>query len=99
MKFWRHTWNKRSRDKLVHNKLKASLSAEKLDNQLFVRYNFKTILKITEDVEIANNIEVLPFDDSDLIMMIKEVSTVISTYIIHYCIQQQQDAAHHTARF
>ena len=54
-----------SRHKLVHNNLRASFSAKKLDEQLFVRYNFKTILNIAQDVGIENDVEVLPFDNCD----------------------------------
>ncbi len=54
----------------MHNNLRASLSAEKLDDQLFVRCNFKAILKIANYAEIANEIEVLPFEaDDDYIML------------------------------
>ena len=41
------------RYRLVHNNLRASLSAEKQGNQLFVRYKFKTILKNANYAEIA----------------------------------------------
>ena len=52
--------------KLVHINLNASLSAEKLDDQLFVRYNLKkNTLKNAYDVEIANDVAILSFDDCD----------------------------------
>ena len=54
-----------SRHRLVQNNLRESLSAEKLDDQLFVRYNFKETLKIANYVEIADDIEVLPFEIDD----------------------------------
>ena len=35
-----------SRHKLFHNTLRASLANEKLDDQLYIRYNFDKIMKI-----------------------------------------------------
>ena len=54
-----------SRHGLVHKILRASLSAETLDDQLHVTYNFKAILKIAKDFDIANDTEVLPFEADD----------------------------------
>ncbi len=49
----------------MHNNLRASLNAEKLEDQLCVPYNFNTILKIANYAEIANGIEVSPFEVDD----------------------------------
>ena len=50
-----------SRHKLVHSQLRASLSAERLNDTLFVRYNFEKILKISrndkEPVEVQAEIQ------------------------------------------
>ena len=40
-----------SRHKLVHSRLRANLRAERLNDTLFVRYNFETILKISQSVQ------------------------------------------------
>ena len=37
-----------SRHKLVHSRLRASLGVEKLDETLFIRYNFEVILKVSQ---------------------------------------------------
>ena len=54
-----------SRHELVNNNLAESWSAEKLDDQLSVRSNFKTVLKTVKDVQFANYVQVLLFDDCD----------------------------------
>ena len=38
-----------SRHRLVHTRLRANLEAESMDNQLFIRYNFETIMKWLKD--------------------------------------------------
>ena len=37
-----------SRHKLVHSRLRAGLGVEKLDETLFIRYNFEVILKVSQ---------------------------------------------------
>ena len=50
-----------SRHKLVHSRLRASLGVEKLDETLFIRYNFEVILKASEKdkkpIELEKEIE------------------------------------------
>lgn len=49
-----------SRHKIVHNRLRANLSTERLEDQLFIRYNFERILglaqSMTEPDEICEEI-------------------------------------------
>ena len=40
-----------SRHKLVHSRLRANLSAKRLNDTLFVRYIFETSLKISQSVQ------------------------------------------------
>ena len=40
-----------SHHKLVHSWLRANLSAERLNDTLFVQYNFETILKNSQSVQ------------------------------------------------
>ena len=50
-----------SRHKLVHSRLRASLGVEKLDETLFIRYNFEVILKVSQKdkkpIELEKEIE------------------------------------------
>ncbi len=50
-----------SRRKLVHSRLRANLAAERLDEILFIRYNFEAIMKLPSLVQeigtIAEEIE------------------------------------------
>ena len=43
-----------NRHKLFHNKLRASLGNEKLDDQLYIRYNFEKIMKIAAREQSSN---------------------------------------------
>ena len=68
-------------------------------NSKFVHYNLKSFSKISNGVEIANDIETVPFEDQ--IMMNKDVSTLFffTLYFIYCCIQHWQHAAQHKATF
>ena len=46
-----------SKHKLFHSKLRASLSDGKLNDQLFVRYNFAKVLKIAETSNLVQQVE------------------------------------------
>ena len=51
-----------SRHKLFHNKLRASLANEKLDDQLYIRYNFGKIMKIAareQSTDVNLEIEII----------------------------------------
>ena len=49
--------------KRVHTNLRASLKVEKLDDQLFNRYNFENILKISKElVQVEDDIIDLGYD-------------------------------------
>ena len=55
-----------SRHKLVHNRLRATLQESTMDNQLFIRYNFETILDVAQRevivLESENEMTLEPID-------------------------------------
>ena len=51
-----------SKHKRVHSNLRASLKAEKLDDQFFIRYNFENILKISKELVQVDDIINLGYD-------------------------------------
>ena len=52
-----------SKHKRVHTNLRASLKAEKLADQFFIRYNFENILKISKKlVQVEDDIIDLGYD-------------------------------------
>ena len=56
-----------SKHKIVHSNLRANLKADKLDDQLFVRYNFENVMGISSDVVCTDPefFEFAPFDEDN----------------------------------
>lgn len=46
-----------SKHKLLHNRLRANLCTETLENQLFIRYNFARIMNIAHNVHLSESLE------------------------------------------
>ena len=55
----------RSKHKMVHTQLRANLSATKLDDQLFIRYNFENIINISNICNDPLFFDFGPFEDEN----------------------------------